>query len=326
LKVGIRLPTFVLPDERPTAATLFQYARTVEELGFDSIFLIDHLLTAAPSYPVTWYDCLAMLSAVAACTRRIRIGTLVLVLPLYHPLHLAKALATIDRLSGGRLVAGFGVGWSHAEFDAVGIPHRTRGQRMDECLRIVMDLWTKDDVSFNGRYYRSPPVSLEPKPLQQPHPPIWIGGGRQPFERIYGMQVKDVTPALQRIARYADGWSYHLSSTPEMIGQDWHNLTSFAAQVGRNPADIEIVYSNFIHVTDTPSKHQPYRDVLTRFSRLSMAEMQQTYLLGGSEAILARIEQTRRATEHIDHAVLNPLTWDSQQLIAIADHVLPGLR
>jgi alkanesulfonate monooxygenase SsuD/methylene tetrahydromethanopterin reductase-like flavin-dependent oxidoreductase (luciferase family) len=131
LNVGIRLPSFVLNDAAVAPSKIFDYVRSVEELGYDSIFVIDHLLTAAPTYPVTWYDSMSMLSAIASTTRKVRFGPLVLVLPLYHPVQLAKSLATIDYLSNGRLILGLGVGWNREEFDALGVRLSSRGKMMD---------------------------------------------------------------------------------------------------------------------------------------------------------------------------------------------------
>ena len=320
-KVGIRLPSF-LPNEGNTSpGEVFRYVRSIEELGYDSIFTIDHLQTAAPTYPVYWFDCLSMLSAVASVTKKVRFGPLVLVLPLYHPAWLAKSLATIDYLSNGRLIVGLGVGWSKAEFEAMGVPHSSRGKIMDESLEILRELWTRDNVSFDGEFFKFHDLSIEPKPVQKPYPPLWIGGGNQPFGKIYGMKVGDVTPALRRIARYADGWSHHLSSTPEMISQDWKVISRLAQQFGRNSEEIEIIYSNFIFVVGRRTDYEKCERALARITTLSFEEARKTYLIGTDEEIIGRLKRVPVATGRVDHIVLNPLSWDLEQIRTISDKI-----
>lgn len=321
-KVGIRLPSFVLREGNITPSEVFHYIHGIEELGYDSIFLIDHLQTAAPTYPVTWYDCLSMLSAIASTTKRVRFGPLVLVLPLYHPVWLAKSLATIDYLSEGRLIVGLGVGWSKAEFEAMGVLLSSRGKIMDESLEILRELWTRDSVTFDGEFLKFHDVSIEPKPVQKPYPPIWIGGGNQPFGKIYGMKVDDVTPALRRIARYANGWSHHLSSTAKMISQDWKVITRLTQQFGRNPEEIEIIYSNFIFVIRRKTDYEKCESTLARITTLSFEEAKKTYLIGTDEEIVGRLKRARLATGRIDHIVLNPLSWDLEQIHTIKEKIL----
>jgi len=262
-----------------------------------------------------------MLSAVASVTKKVRFGPLVLVLPLYHPAWLAKSLATIDYLSNGRLIVGLGVGWSKAEFEAMGVPHSSRGKIMDESLEILRELWTRDNVSFDGEFFKFHDLSIEPKPVQKPYPPLWIGGGNQPFGKIYGMKVGDVTPALRRIARYADGWSHHLSSTPEMISQDWKVISRLAQQFGRNSEEIEIIYSNFIFVVGRRTDYEKCERALARITTLSFEEARKTYLIGTDEEIIGRLKRVPVATGRVDHIVLNPLSWDLEQIRTISDKI-----
>ena len=325
LKVGIRLPTFVLREGNAQPAEILSYIRSLDELGYDSIFLIDHLATAGPTYPVTWYDCMTMLSAIASTTKRIRLGTLVLVLPLYHPVQLAKSLATIDYLSNGRLIVGVGVGWNREEFDALGVRLSSRGKMMDECLQILRELWTRNDVTFNGDFFKFSDLTVEPKPLQRPHPPIWIGGGNQPFDKIYGMKVGDVTPALRRIARYSNGWSFHLNSTSEMVSRDWKVIAELARQFGRDPREIEIVYSNFVYVIRRGEDLEKCRRAIARFTTQDFKDATNRYLIGTPEEIIKRLRRSTSVTGRVDHAVLNPLDWDLEQVQAIRDEVVGEL-
>ena len=206
---GLRLPSFALGEQTASLAEMGAYLRRAEDLGFESAMLIDHLLVAPPAYRTTWLEPITLLAALAGVTRTIRLGTLVLVLPFRDPVQFAKQWATLDVLSGGRSILGVGVGWMEREFEALRIPHRERGARMNEMLEPITALWTQDDVTYEGRFYRFHHLQIEPKPAQRPHPPIWIGGGTQPSEKIYGQGADTVQPVLRRIAKYAKTWVPH---------------------------------------------------------------------------------------------------------------------
>ena len=122
------------------------------------------------------FDPIVTLAYVAAATQRIRLGTSVLIMPFYQPVVLAKQLATLDVLSGGRLDVGLGLGWSQDEYEAVGVPFKQRGRRADEFLRCLDAIWTQDVIEFHGEFYNVPRSRVEPKPVQKPRPPITIGG------------------------------------------------------------------------------------------------------------------------------------------------------
>ena len=224
------------------------YLRRAEDLGFECAVAIDHLLLTPPAYACTWLEPVAMLAALAGVTRTIRLGTMVLVLPLRNPAYFAKEWATLDVLSGGRTILGVGVGWHEDEFRLMGVPHRERGRRMDEMLEAVTALWAGDNVTYQGAYYRFENVTIDPKPVQKPHPPIWIGGGTQPSEKIYAQTVANIDPVLRRIAKYARTWVPHSSSTAEMVRGDWEKIQRFMGDFGRKPEEMSRVYSNFVWV------------------------------------------------------------------------------
>ena len=209
------------------------YLRRAEDLGFDSAVSIDHLLQTPPAYACTWLEPIALLSALAGVTRTIKLGTMVLVLPLRNPAYFAKEWATLDLLSGGRTILGVGVGWHEEEFHLMGVPHKERGRRMDEMLEAVTALWAGDDVTYRGKYYRFEHLTIDPKPVQKPHPPIWIGGGSQPFEKVYGQTVTNIDPVLRRIAKYARTWVPHSSATADMVKGDWDKIQRFMVEQGR---------------------------------------------------------------------------------------------
>ena len=168
--------------------------REIDDLGFDAISVSEHFAMPyfeLPRLGAYWMHALSVLAFVAGATRRVRLEATVLVLPYHHPLALAKALATIDVLSGGRLNVSVGVGHAVREFEVLGVPFSERGARADEILDAMNVLWTSDEPVFRGRFYDIDGLAFEPKPVQQPRPPIYIGGNSK--------------PALRRAARH-DGW------------------------------------------------------------------------------------------------------------------------
>lgn len=179
-----------------TGADVVRAARLADELGFHSMSVSEHLLVPHAHHELTgyhWLDVPTAQAFIAGATTRIRLDSRVSVLPLRHPVLTAKALATLDHLSGGRAGISIGVGWLIEEFEIMGVPFHERGKVTDECLEAILTLFHDDDPSFEGHYYSFHDVGFEPKPIQQPHPPIWIGG--------------DHPAALRRAARFGDGWS-----------------------------------------------------------------------------------------------------------------------
>jgi probable F420-dependent oxidoreductase len=171
-------------------------AKKAEEVGFDAIFVNDHIVVGSDARSAAWtnvYDPLVSMSFAAAHTSRIGIGVSVLIVPYRNPVATAKALATVDRMSGGRLTIGAGVGWNEAEFNALGVPFHERGARTNEYLRLWQACWAPGKVSFAGKFVAFDDMFVSPKPVQQPHPPIWIGG------------MSDA--ALRRAARFAAVWA-----------------------------------------------------------------------------------------------------------------------
>jgi probable F420-dependent oxidoreductase len=254
MQYGLRLPSYALGSATASLHEMGAYLRRAEDLGFESAMLIDHLLIAPPAYRVAWLEPVALLSALAGVTRTIRLGTLVLVLPFRDPVAFAKEWATLDQLSGGRSILGVGVGWNKEEFSALRIPIQERGRRMNEMLEAITALWAGDDVSYEGTYYRFEHLTIEPKPAQKPHPPIWIGGGTQPSEKIYGQGVDTIQPVLRRIAKYASTWVPHSSATAEMVAGDWESIRGYMVENGRDPDDMRRVYSNFVHILQPGEK------------------------------------------------------------------------
>ena len=182
-----------------TPDAITRAAQHAEELGFSDIWVSDHIVhPAAQSYPSPYlYDPLLSLTWGAAATSRVGLGTSVLVAPQHNPLWLANALASLDSLSGGRLTIGVGVGWSEAEFDALGYSFKNRGRRTDEIIELLRTAWRDDPASFHGEFYDFSDIRFQPKPAHEI--PIWVGGGvdaahRRAVDHGDGFQLIGVTP------------------------------------------------------------------------------------------------------------------------------------
>lgn len=207
------------PQGVPDVQTLLEAGRQAEAAGYDSIWSGDHVMMWSPIV-----ECVTLLSAIAAVTSRVRIGTAVYLLPLRQPTVAAKTFAGLDYVSGGRLEFGVGVGGEFVkEFEACGIPHAERGARTDEGLEIVTRLWTEERVTFEGRFHRFKDIGIAPRPLQQPRPPIWIGGRSD--------------AALRRTARFADGWLAYMA-TRERIRESMSKIGDQASALGREAGAI----------------------------------------------------------------------------------------
>lgn len=324
---GLRLPSFALGPRTAPLDEMGRYLRRAEDLGFDVAVSIDHLLLTPPAYACTWLEPMTLLAALAGVTRRIKLGTMVLVLPLRNPVYFAKEWATLDLLSGGRSVLGIGVGWHEDEFQLMGVPYKERGRRTEECIEVVRALWAGDRVTYEGQFYRFRDLTIDPKPLQKPHPPIWIGGGTQPSEKVYGQTVKNIDPVLRRVARYADTWVPHSSATPEMVQGDWAKVQQFAREYGRDPRRIGRVYSNFVWVLRKGERPESAAAKFSVYSGMDLDYWRTYYLLGEAEEIAERISARIAALDGgVDTIVLNPLDWSMEQLELIAGDVLPRVR
>jgi alkanesulfonate monooxygenase SsuD/methylene tetrahydromethanopterin reductase-like flavin-dependent oxidoreductase (luciferase family) len=198
---------------------------------------------------------------------------------------------------------------------------------MEECIEIVRALWAGDAVTYQGRYYGFTNVTIDPKPVQRPHPPIWVGGGTQPFEKVYAQTVTNIDPVLRRIARYADVWVPHSSATPEMVRSDWGKVQRFAREFGRDPSTIGRVYSNFVWVLEKGEKPGSAARHFTTFSGMDLDYWRTHYLLGEAGEVAERISARIAALDHgVDYIVLNPLNWGLRQLELLAGEVLPAVR
>ncbi|WP_246366270.1 LLM class flavin-dependent oxidoreductase [Nonomuraea rhodomycinica] len=211
LRIGYLLPTrdWVVMDDRDLTSLVDQ-ARLAEELGFDSVWAGDSPVTRPRADP------LLVLAAAAALTERVTLGTAVLLPALRHPILLAHQLATLDLMSGGRLVAGMGAGFptpnTEAEFEAIGVGFKRRVSRMEEAIHAMRRLWSEDEVSYQGTHFSFRDVRLAPRPARRGGPPIWLAGGGS-------------DAALRRVARIADGWLPY-PPDPRTYANEWTSITA----------------------------------------------------------------------------------------------------
>jgi probable F420-dependent oxidoreductase len=211
-----------------------------EAVGFESVWTGEHVVLPVENNPVPtppdtpFLDSVVALTRVAALTSRLRLGTGILVLPHHNPILIAKTLASLDVLSGGRVIAGFAAGYVEAEFRALGIRFDRRGAIADEYLRAIRALWMEESPAFEGRFARFTGIRFEPKPVQRPHPPIVIGGTAE--------------PALRRAAREGDGW-YGFALTVAQTASIVAELTRLRRELGRAHAPFEISLTTFEPLT-----------------------------------------------------------------------------
>lgn len=176
MKFGLSLPHF---RQVASPEAIRRVAQGAEQLGYDGIWVSDHIViphSAIDRFGTVFYEPLAVLGFAAACTSKIRLGTTVIILPYRNPLVTAKVLSTLDVLSGGRVTAGMAVGGTEDEFKALGVPFKERGALSDEYITAFRVLWTQDKPTFHGQFVRFDNIAFEPKPVQKPYIPIWIGG------------------------------------------------------------------------------------------------------------------------------------------------------
>jgi probable F420-dependent oxidoreductase len=217
MKFGVNLINFG-PSARPDS--LARWAMQTETLGYHFLMTSDHIALTPDvqaRYPAPFYEPFTTLGWLAGVTRRIEIGSTVVILPYRSPLEVARMAANVDQLSGGRLLFGIGVGWSQQEFAALGVPFHRRGALTNEYLAALKTLWTNDVASFQGRYVSFADIHTAPRPVRTPHPPIWVGGASD--------------AAIRRAVRYGDAWH------PNRVRPGW--LTNTGLPRLRQIADAE---------------------------------------------------------------------------------------
>jgi alkanesulfonate monooxygenase SsuD/methylene tetrahydromethanopterin reductase-like flavin-dependent oxidoreductase (luciferase family) len=268
---------------QPTKKQIIPLAQYAEALGYDSLSVNDHIV-----FHTSWLDALSTLSAVAASTTRILIGTSILNIVVRNPVVCAKALAAIDILSSGRLFAGVGPGSYRGDYDACGIDFSERWPRFSEALEILVMLLSSDNnnsssrpFDYKGKYYTLKDVLLTPKPVQKPHPPIYVGS--------WGSDI-----GLKRVAKYSNGWmasAYNI--TPTKFKEKWNFLLAYRKSLGKKeeeePFDNSVM-TMFGYIHDDKDKvREVVKEILSPALRRPAEDLEQTLLFGSLDECLRKI-------------------------------------
>lgn len=316
LRLGLALKNFAPAEEPLDFEELAAYTARAEALGFSSVFAWDHLFLGTKTY-FPFLESLTVLAALAARTERIRLGTGVLVMALRDPTTLAKVTSTIDLISGGRFVLGTASGWYKKEFEALGVPFDRRGKVLVRNLEILTRLWSEQSVDHVADGADGSPgalelrrVVMEPKPVQQPRPPILLGG------------YADVV--LKRAATLADGWLTYLYR-PESFTSSWDKIRRYAEQAGRDPdslqnaSQVPICVADSYEDADRRVKHfvERYFDV-PPWSDATV----ESAIRGTPEQCAEQIAE--HAAVGVHELVLMPVDYDLQQVEVIGQQILPA--
>ena len=285
-------------------------ARRIEALGYDSVWCGDHIAFHNPLY-----ESMTLLSAYAALTSRVRLGTAVYLLALRPAAVAAKVTATLDALSGGRFVFGVGVGGENPkEFELCGVPHAERGARVTEAIDAVRVLWRETPATFKGRFTRFEGVSIDPKPAQRPGPPIWIGGRSD--------------AALTRAGRQGDGWVSYVVQ-PERYAQSLDKIRSAAAQAGRPLEHFTAAHLAFVTVgRDWETARAVWVKALSRRYAQDFEPLARKYgIIGTADQCAEQLERFRAAgcAYVLVNAIGEP-EHEEEQLERVAADVVPRFR
>jgi probable F420-dependent oxidoreductase len=233
----------VLPIWQLTLAEAESLTVRAEELGLDGVFVPDHILAKPATtqhYGGHWPDPFSLLAYLAGRTRRVRLGASVIVLPYRNALVAAKAAATVDQVSGGRFIFGVGVGWDEAEFVDLRLPFRERGRLSDDYIRAIKAAWASDVPHYEGPYVSFSGATFSPRPAQQPHPPIWVGGAPGSVS----------SPAVRRCAEMGNAW-HPLALSLDDIEKGYATVRDLATRSGRSDVP-GLASRNLLDLTDAP--------------------------------------------------------------------------
>ena len=294
MKIGLRLPQ--TDEYRATKENIIRLAKEAENAGFDSLWVLERLIwpmkpldpypgTSDGKFPADWqyiFEPLETLTYVAANTNKIALGTSVIDMLFHNPVILARRFATLDVLSEGRAIAGFGIGWSKDEYQASNIPFKDRGKRADEYIQMLKKIWTDDVVEFKGQHYNIPASKVGPKPIQKPHIPIYLGGYSQ--------------GTFARMANYANGWICVIRNSLDQVKSYIENIRNECYKAKRDPGDIHvaaILYPNIIDSSHTDNEKRNKKG----------SKRRQQLLVGSIDQIGEDLQEIKKVG--VDHAILN---------------------
>ena len=304
MRFAISLPQYAR-DSRFDDVGFRAHLHRVEELGlFESVWTQEQVIGAAGSLAP-----LQTLTYAAACTEQLRLGCAVFVLPLHNPLHLAKAISSLDCLSHGRVEVGVATGGRGRPFGAFGVDPDKPVARFNEALALMKACWTEGEINFDGRLWKLEGASMEPKPVQKPHPPVWFGGS---------------APAgMRRAVRHGDGFMGAGSQTAAQFAEQVRVVREELSAQGRDPTTFRIGKRVYVHVEDDAARgHRQLEDALVQhYGRGGWSEH---IVAGPAEVCTAAISAVADAGAEL--ILLNPLVDDALQLERLVAEVIPALR
>jgi len=298
---GIAIPQTSSPAD---VRFLRDFLARAEALGYHSVWVQEQILGDSPMLePIT------LLTLAAALTSKVRLGTSVILPVTRNPVHLAKALSSLDQLSQGRLTLGVGMGGPHVPEPAFGISKENRSRRFVEVLKVMKALWTEPRATFAGEFWKFENVAMEPKPLQKPHPPIWFGA-RDEF-------------ALRRAVRHGDGWMGAGSSTTADFIKQRTMLRGLLEEAKRDPAKFPVSKRVYLALDDNRERAQRrLREWFgARYKNADMAPL--VSIWGGVAECVDKLGELVRAGAQ--HFLLNPVFDDMEHLEKLATDVMPRI-
>ena len=303
-KVGLLIPTSfgVAP---PKLAEYTEFFRQADDLGFHSIWVIYRIF-----HQINILDPLTVLTSAATVTLNVRLGTAILLFAFRNPVLTAKATATLDYLSGGRLTLGISLGGRDNEFEALGLPIKQRVSRFRENLAVMRQLWAEQHVTFHGRYYHLDNVSMEPKPVQKPGIPIILGGSAE--------------AVLQRSAEEADGWVAGGAMNAEAFGEAWQKVSAYAVAAGKDPDHLDSGKLMYITVGEDREWCKQRLRTYTHAYYGSRYDVDNNCVYGPPDECAAKIQ--RFIDSGAKTLILGPPWPDLDQAARIANEVVPLLR
>lgn len=312
---------------------LKDYAQAIEELGFDLITVPDHLAAEGPEHQFDpqhlLYDSIAQAAVLCEVTKKLRIAHLVLCNLFRHPAVTAKALASLDHLSGGRMYAGLGSGWTQREFDQTGIDFpeiKPRLRMLDESLTCIRSLWTEGETTFSGEFYQLKEAISWPKPVQKPYPPILLGGGGRGLLRLAGKHA-DIVNIISDAGKVG---YISLDQVAKLTDESFRSKVKLvrdeAAKHGRDGSKIRVSNVLFsVMLTDSPEATKSMAEALAPMFQTTPELLQQSpmALIGTPEEVTE--ELNRRVREwHVDQFIFSNTPLDAAR--RLAEHVIPNVR
>jgi probable F420-dependent oxidoreductase len=301
MRFAISIPQYVTQDGFDEHGFRAHLTRA-EELGFHSAWTQEQVLGPAPTLSP-----LGAMSYAAACTSRLRLGCAVFVSPLHNPIHLAKAIATVDQLSHGRVDAGFGTGGRARPFAAFGVDPDALVARFNEGIALMKACWTESEITFDGRFWQVDAARMNPKPVQKPHPPVWIGGNHP--------------AALRRAVRIGDGFIGAGSQSTAQFSEQMEVVREELERHGRDPSSFQVAKRVYINVDDDGGRAQERMEAALA-GHYGRGGWSAVWVAGSPDACVEGLRAVADAGAEL--ILLNPLVDDTEQMERLAAEVMPA--